>query len=880
MPAKNIGHYEIFEKLGEGGMGVVYRARDTRLNRFVALKLLPSQQSDNEDRLRRFTQEAHTASSLNHPNIVTIHDIGTENGESFIVMECIAGKTLDQLIPRKGMRLAEVLKIAEQVADALAAAAAAGVIHRDVKPGNVMVTDTGLVKVLDFGLAKLAEPGSNPEGATATIVADDRPRTREGTIIGTVSYMSPEQAEGKPLDPRSDIFSFGAVLYEMVTGQRAFRGETSMSTISAILRDDPKPVAELAGDVPRDLEKIINRCLRKDPARRFQNMSDVRVALLELKEESESGKLPASAVASRKSRALWPYAAAAGMLAAAAIFYFARGGSATPEVRLTATAIASTGSPMANPSFAPDGNQIAFAWNGDQGDVNHIYVKLIGNDTPLRLTSAAESDGFPAWAPNGKAIAFGRLNGAIYTISPIGGAERRIAELQAASVSSICWSQDSKFLIVGGREAPGERLRIFRISVDTGEKKAIALGEDRGVSTPALSPDSRKLAFFRVTADMVFQLMFVELDGQLQPKGAPKPLQQPGSGGTVLRPSFAWTADSHRLVLASGNVRTLSMDGNPPRDLALATDDASQAAVSLQGNRLALMRSFSDVNVWRAPVLTPGLLGEAASFIASPRADRVREHAYSPDGRKIAFESNRGGGPSSVWLAEADGSNPILLAGGTVLQGSPTWSPDGRWIAFDSRRDGNGQLYVISAEGGAARRLTNSQADDLIPCWSRDGKWIYFASTRTGTSELFKVAPSGGEPVQITHTGAWAPIESSDGKFLYYMRRLPTSNTLSLTAKSPLFRIPVEGGEETQVLDAVCDREWLVTAQGVWYVWPVAASRAEIRYFDFATRKTTVAAAINKPVFLGLALSPDGRYLLYNQTDHSATELLLVENFH
>jgi serine/threonine protein kinase/Tol biopolymer transport system component len=885
MTGKNIGHYEILEKLGEGGMGVVYKARDTRLNRFVALKLLPAQKLADEDRLRRFTQEAHTASALNHPNIITIHDIGTDNGEAYIVMEYIAGKTLDQLIPRRGMRLAEVLKISAQAADALAAAAAAGVIHRDVKPGNIMVTDSGLVKVLDFGLAKLSELATNAEAATATIAGDDRPRTREGTVIGTVSYMSPEQAEGKPLDPRSDIFSFGAVLYEMVTGQRAFRGETSMSTISSILRDDPKPAAEIAGDVPRDLERIIARCLRKDPSRRFQNMADVRVALLELKEETESGKVAAPFVAPRKSRALWPYAAAAALLGAGATFFFLRPGTTVQEAQLTATVIVSSSGTQSGPTFSPDGNQIAFAWTGDQGDVSHIYVKLIGSDTPLRLTSAAEADFAPAWAPNGKSIAFWRQTGVIYTISPIGGAERRIAEIQAmrlglqqvaVSGSRISWSQDSKWLLVSGRETANQPSRVIRISVDTGEKTVVPLGENRDLAYSTLSPDSRKLAFDRIIGDLVAQPMLVELDEGLQPKGDAKPLQPP----IGWRPTFAWTADSRRIVSStSGGLRILSTDGSAPRDLPLSVDGVSKPAVSMQGNRMALVRSFSDINVWRGPVLGPGKLGESAGFITSPRTDQVREHAYSPDGRKIAFESNRANNATNIWISDADGANPILLAGGSTLNGSPSWSPDGRWIAFDSRRDGNGEIYVVSADGGAPRRLTNHPADDLIPCWSQDGKWIYFVSTRNGNADLFRVPPAGGEPEQITHSGAWAPHESPDGKFIYYTRRLVTSSMLFTAAKSPLFRIPADGGEETQVLDSVCDREWVVTEQGIWFIWPTAHSRAEGRYFDFATRKTNVAATINKPVTIGLAMSPDGRYLLYNQIDHSGSELLLVENF-
>jgi len=878
MNGRTIGHYEVLEKLGEGGMGVVYKARDVRLNRFVALKLLSSYKVADEDRLRRFTQEAHTASALNHPNIVTIHDIGTEGGAAYIVMEYVVGKTLDQLIPRKGMRLAEVLKIAVQAADGLAAAAAAGVIHRDVKPGNVMVTDSGLVKVLDFGLAKLAERAASPEQATATIMDAERPRTREGTIIGTVSYMSPEQAEGKPLDPRSDIFSFGAVLYEMVTGQRAFRGETSMSTISSILRDNPKSVAELSGDVPRDLEKIIARCLRKDPERRFQHMSDVRVALLELKEESESGRIPAPVAASRKPRRVWPYAVTAGVVVAAGLVFAlrTRGGAPVPDAALRAVPVTSYSGPQGAPTFSPDGNQIAFPWNGDQGDVTHIYVKLIGTDTPLQLTFAKESDSAPAWAPNGKSIAFLRRGG-IYSISPIRGAERRIAELGVANGMRLNWSQDSKWLVASGREAPGQPSRVFAISVESGDKRPLALGGAADIFAPALSPDSRQLAFLRVSADSLYELDSVELDEHLQPRGDPRKLPTPPTASP--NTSVAWTTDSQRILFAGGGLWMVSAAGKAPaRELALSADRLSFPAVSPQGNRLALQRTYNDVNVWRIAISGPAKVGEASAFLVSPHTDRAVEHSYSPDQRKVAFESNRSGS-TSVWVADADGSNPTLLYGGAgYLSGSPSWSPDSRWIAFDTRKDNNAEIYVISADGGAPRRLTDHPADDVVPCWSHDGEWIYFTSNRSGSFEIFKMRAAGGEATQITHHGAWTPHASPDGKFLYYTR-YRTGMLLSTAEPSPLLRVRVEGGEETQILDSVYPREWTLAPNGIWYMTPIGPSQSELRFFDATSGKTNVAATIAKPVIIGLSISPDARYLLYNQNDHAGTEILLVENF-
>ncbi len=310
MVGKTIAHYQILEKLGEGGMGVVYKAHDTHLNRSVALKVLPPEKVADPERKRRFVQEAQSASALNHPNIVHIYDIDQADGTDFIAMEFVPGKTLGEVIGRKGLKLGDALKYGVQIADALSRAHAAGIIHRDLKPGNIMVDEHGLVKVLDFGLAKLTESAPLGEDEPTRTL---KPATEEGTILGTVAYMSPEQAEGKRLDARSDIFSFGAVLYEMLTGRRAFQKESKTSTLGAIIHKEPEP---LGAEVPHDLEKVITRCLRKDLDRRFQNMADVRVALTELKEESDSGKLNAAEAPARprKRRLLWPAVAVAAVI--------------------------------------------------------------------------------------------------------------------------------------------------------------------------------------------------------------------------------------------------------------------------------------------------------------------------------------------------------------------------------------------------------------------------------------------------------------------------------------------------------------------------------------------------------------------------------------
>jgi serine/threonine protein kinase len=256
---RTLSHYELVEEIGKGGMGVVYRARDTRLDRFVAIKLLPPEQMANPDRKRRFVQEAKAASALNHPNIVTIHEIDADDGADFIVMEHVDGSPLNRLIPEHGLAVAQTLTYAVQIADALAAAHTAGIVHRDIKPGNIMVTPAGRVKVLDFGLAKLLEQ-TGSEDATITAEA----ATRAGTIVGTVAYASPEQIEAKPVDARTDVFSFGAVLYEMLTGRRPFQGESQLSTMAAVLRDRPEPLTASRADVPREVSRILERCLEKN----------------------------------------------------------------------------------------------------------------------------------------------------------------------------------------------------------------------------------------------------------------------------------------------------------------------------------------------------------------------------------------------------------------------------------------------------------------------------------------------------------------------------------------------------------------------------------------------------------------------------------------
>ena len=870
----HLGPYEILSPLGAGGMGEVYRARDTRLDRLVAIKVLLPERLAREESKARFIREAKAASALNHPNIVTIYDIGAgdigaDQGVDYIAMELVPGKTLDQLIGRNGMRLNELLRYAVQAADALAKAHAAGIVHRDLKPGNIMVSDDGLVKVLDFGLAKLAKPAESPEAATRTIHA----HTNEGTILGTAAYMSPEQAEGKEAGPRSDIFSFGALLYEMATGQSAFRGDTQMSTLSAVLRDDPKPVTEIRADTPQELGRIIARCLRKDPARRFQHMDDLKVALEELKEESESGKLvTAPAVSAQPARSVKRYPIGGGIagalvLGALAAWYLAN--RATPEIALHAVPLTSYRGHQEFPSFSPDGNQVAFCWDGEKQDNFDIYIKLIGSGSPLRLTTDPAIDGSPSWSPDGRSIAFLRYiapgKAAIMSVAALGGQERKLAEFdgneQDLVDGGLCWSPDGKWL------AAGVRSGIQMASVESGELRKLTNppSETVGDGFPAFSHDGRALAFCRFKSMDVSNLYVLPLSDNFQPRGEPRVLPTP-TGQPVFYP--AWTANDREIVYsATGGSRAHlyripASGGGSPRPLGLG-EGADMPAFSSDGRKLAFVHYFDDANIWRVDLAGKPPVPE--QFIASTSREVFPQ--YSPDGQRIVFYSDRTGS-NQIWVSNADGSNAAPLTSmDATTTGTPRWSPDGRQISFDSNAGGRWHVYIVRADGGKPRPLTDDHSDNFIASWSRDGKWVYFASQRSGRLEVWKMRPQGGAAVQVTRNGGAAAVESRDGKTLYYSKD-PNS----------LWQKTLPDGEETQIAGPIYRYNFAVAEKGIYYT-AIEAKSAVLVFRDFATGKVTPILKMAKRPDLGLEVSPDGRFLLYAQLDYSGSDLRLVENF-
>jgi serine/threonine protein kinase len=871
-------HYHMVEKIGVGGMGDVYRARDDRLGRDVAVKVLPAEFVTDPERKKRFIREAKAASALNHPNIITVHEIANDHDLDFIVMEYVAGQTLDQSIGRKGLRLPARLNYATQIAEALAAAHAAGIVHRDLKPGNVMITPSGLVKLLDFGLAKLTE------SARGSLVPSEsqHPDSEEGRIFGTVAYMSPEQAEGKAVDARSDIFSFGSLLYEMLTGQRAFHGDSKLSTLSAILHREPKPICEILATVPPEVEHLVRRCLRKDPARRWQHMADLKVALDDIREQSESKKLGASvpAAPTRRTRRWWLAAAIASIaLAVAAVWYVGHSRGSGSVEPMTAVPLTAYPGEEDSPTFSPDGTLIAFSWNRDGN--KDIYVKVVDSAAePHRLTTDPAEDSLPKWSPDGRSIAFVR-DRSLMLISPFGGSERTLASVGELSID---WKPDAKYIVATAENRGGVSNKIVLVSADTGEITPINYQPepDKRWSHEliAVSPHGKRIACSRYKV------------------GAADLAVIPFGGGTAKRlvsvsPSISglvWTPDGKELIWAEEAVNNPGLrriavdapDGVIPQRLSGVGEDGRHPVFARPGFHSGVRMAYSlrvrdNINLLRVDLSAEGkMLGEPRPIATTTR------HNFDPqisaDGRRIVFISNRSG-IYQIWASASDGSNCVRLTKSVALfPGSPRWSPDGKMIVFDGRdEEGNADIYSVPAEGGAVRRLTSETSIEARPCVSIDGRWVYFRSDTSGERRYYRMPTDGnshpaGEWQQVISSYVVEAFPAADGKYLYFPRGFGEG----------IFSVPAEGGSEKKVMSAGKADLWSITGRAIYYVETRTGAPALIR-FDIKTGVTTKVGPIGNRIAAksspAMCVNRDEHFLVYVERSEPEADLMLVDNF-
>ena len=850
-PGQRFGDYEIVRRIGRGGMGEVYLATERRLGREVALKLLPAAYTRDAERLRRFEQEARAASALNHPNIITIYGIGESDGAHFIATEFVAGETLRQRLARSRPATDESLDVAIQTADALSAAHRAGIIHRDIKPENVMLRPDGYVKVLDFGLAKLSNAyaaDSGPEAATRPLV-----QTSPGAVMGTVNYMSPEQARGLAVDGRTDIWSLGCVLYECAAGRDPFAGPSPSDTLSNILRQEPPPLARGSGEVPAELERIVDKALRKDPEERYQLMKELALDLKDLKKriefEAELGRK-----APPEQRGVAPQAVAVdGRQAATA---------ETAALQTDDAAVARTASGAAYVVSEIKRHQqgtllavlmLLIAAAG----IGYWLYRFIGQDRSVapfrrtkitRLTTAGKTI-HAAISPDGKYVA--------HTESNIGQQSLWLRQTSATNdipiitpTSGAFWgvtfSRDGNDLYYVHREN-GPNV-LYRIPVLGGNPTRLLTGIDSAVT---FSPDGKRLAFVRgdYPSKGESALMMANVDGSGEQPLSTRKL--PESFYPLFFTGPSWSPDGQLIACALANYESGSridvvafrvQDGKaqvltrkpwayigrvewlPDASGLLMIAGEHQAVVTAAGSTAQVyhlsypagdVRSVTnDLNFYRLLSLTDDatkLLTVEMSFSGSisviplndPNgATRVTSGkfegygtSFTPEG-KIAFSSDAGGKPD-IWIIGADGVSRRQLTSNAGSNLTPSVSRDGRYIAFISDRTGNRNVWRMDIDGGNAVRLTGGLSDEL-PRFSPDGSWLVFSSLDPAQPGLWKVPVDGGDPVRITEQDAHGPEVSPDGKLIACLMR-GTPNSADRTARIAL--IPFEGGAPVQTFE-------------------------------------------------------------------------------
>jgi serine/threonine protein kinase/DNA-binding winged helix-turn-helix (wHTH) protein/sugar lactone lactonase YvrE len=879
---QTVSRYRILGEIGRGGMGVVYKAEDTRLGRTVALKFLPRELSNNKPTAERFEREARAASALNHPNICTLYDLGESDGRPFLAMEYLEGQTLRERSGGKPLPPNELIELAIQIADGLDAAHSKGILHRDIKPANIFVTSREVAKILDFGLAKAT-------GAAAAV--DLEHVTSSGSTLGTLAYMSPEQARGEELDARTDLFSFGAVLYEMATGRQAFNGATAAVIHDAILNRAPVPAASLNPNLPPEVGRIINKALEKGRETRYQTVAEMRVDLERL--ETAHSAAPASA-ARRLWRIIAPAVAILAAVAIAGLFYFQSGWNGALS-RAASQEIPLTSQPgfVASPSFSPDGRQIAYSWRDEESeDVAGIYVRLAGagTGTSLRLTDALQDDDLPAWSPDGQSVAFWRHsppNSGIYVVSALGGATRRIIALRWCF--GLDWLPDGQHLVVsegpnfllpaeaGNGAAATEPARLLLVTVDTGQQQLLTSppAGSVGDQSPALSPDGKILAFIRSSALDTSDLYLMPIDG-----GPPRRLAADAE-------SIAWMPDGREIVFSSGvdgRLWRIPVSGGTPRAVTYSAERVYGLAVARRGGRLAFGVGEVKSSLWRFDLTStiPPSVGQPVRLENTTSSQW--NPSCSPDCGRIAFGSDRSVS-LELWVDDAQGRGAVQLTRLEAASGSPRWSPDGSLIAFDARPGGNADIFVVRPDGGRPRRITTHSAEDVVPSWSHDGRWIYFMSTRSGEQQIWKVPAETGESpftaaLQVTQGGGMNAFESADGKHLYYMKG---------RGKTGLWRkdLTAPNGREEPVLGSLQYWGWWALAPpGVYFLeQPEIPRHAKVRlkFLDLASGRITVLATLDKPISqttAAISVSRDGMHLLYTQTDREGSDIMLVENFH
>ena len=847
---QEIGHYKIKELLGRGGMGVVYLAEDFRLNRKVALKLLPAELTDNKDRLKRFEQEAQAVSGLNHPNILTVHEFGKENGSHFIVMEFVEGTTLGERMTSGRMSVKEILDVAAQVASALSAAHEAGIIHRDIKPDNIMIRHDGIVKVLDFGIAKLTEKNIDIHTTDSQSPTRVHVKTNPGAVMGTFDYMSPEQARGKAVDARSDIFSFGVVLYEMLAGQKPFTGDSPVEVMSAIIKDEPPDLSETNAKISPAMQRIVRICLEKKPERRFYSAHDLGFALEAVATSSNSQLntgtefpvfVPAKqAKAANRERFAWLLAAGFAALAVVALFYVwqLRGRNtkqrAFRQLNFRREALFQAG-------FAPDGKTVVYS-AATEGNTPELFTVHPEFPAPQPLGTRGmhlldvSSKGELAILINAKYIWHRNFIGTLARMPLVGGAPREILE----GVRQAAWSLDGSQLAII-REVEGKD----RLEYPIGN----VLYEVSGyLSDLRISPNGERIAFFEHPRkwDDRGSVNIVDLDGK----------KTMLTDGYWSERGLAWSPDGEEVLFSA------SFSGGNFTIFAV-TLDGTRRIVDQSPGGLILQDVSSD-----GRLLASRVDFRYAAMVHTRAAQEDRDLSWlrtshskvlSQDGQIFLFNETSVGNNYTVCLRKTDGSPLVRLGEGTATD----LSPDGKWVlAFIPSKPS--QLVVYPTGAGETRQLERGEMENYSSAqWFRDGKRILFGGSEPGKGARFYVQDvNGGAPRAVTPEGTRDGRLSPDGKLI-----------LARGMGGKFFLYPVDGGAEPRPVEWLTDADVVIQWSAdnrFWFAYRGSAIPCRVERINVETGRRELFKEVAPTIRTGL-LAVRPTFITDNQQSYAYT---------